>query len=195
MDPQYSYRMTLYFGRNASEIPPDRCSVIENDGFRFRFVMDCWFLAERGNSLRLDEDICSLPRRLLNEAGDDLLIDHMREIGDFVRNIWKEAGPDDPLSRITRIMFRVNLDFLLIGPRARATIPADEPAIDALERVKVCDEGCCPICLEEMTPESEQRMMPCKHVYHEECIVTWLKKCRLCPLCRFPLPTGTSKAA
>ncbi|KAI4320884.1 hypothetical protein MLD38_034320 [Melastoma candidum] len=198
MDRGYQYTVTLDVERNASEIPPDRHCVIEDDGVRFRFVRDCWFLVERGDSLRLSEDIRSLPRRLLDEAGDLLLMDEISQIDEFARGIWSGVGPDDLLSRVTHVMFRVNIDCLVINqPMDHQMTPADEAAIGALERVEAPDEGCeesagcCCICLEEMTSEAEKRMMPCKHVYHEDCIVAWLKKSHLCPLCRFPLPRAT----
>ncbi|GMJ02120.1 hypothetical protein HRI_003881200 [Hibiscus trionum] len=45
----------------------------------------------------------------------------------------------------------------------------------------------CPICLEELVVGGEAACMPCSHAFHELCIVTWLKKKKRCPCCRFDL--------
>lgn len=49
----------------------------------------------------------------------------------------------------------------------------------------------CVICLEEMAILSEAACMPCSHVYHQDCIVTWLERSNVCPLCRFQMPSTT----
>ncbi|XVE65512.1 hypothetical protein DITRI_Ditri08aG0005600 [Diplodiscus trichospermus] len=43
----------------------------------------------------------------------------------------------------------------------------------------------CPICLEELVVGSEAACMPCSHVFHCLCILTWLNKKKRCPCCRF----------
>lgn len=48
-------------------------------------------------------------------------------------------------------------------------------------------EGYCAICLEEILLECEASRLPCLHFYHERCILRWLEKSNLCPLCRFEL--------
>lgn len=73
--------------------------------------------------------------------------------------------------------------------RARHT---SEETIRGLEEVRV--EGlylkeACPVCLEGLSMGLEAMRMPCLHVYHESCIVEWLRKCNLCPLCRYEMPT------
>ena len=73
--------------------------------------------------------------------------------------------------------------------RARHT---SEESIQGLEEVRV--EGlylkeACPVCLEGLSMGLEAMRMPCLHVYHECCIVEWLRKCNLCPLCRNEMPT------
>ncbi|XP_030946029.1 E3 ubiquitin-protein ligase SGR9, amyloplastic-like [Quercus lobata] len=67
-----------------------------------------------------------------------------------------------------------------------------EESIQGLEEVRV--EGlylkeACPVCLEGLSMGLEAMRMPCLHVYHEGCIVEWLRKCNLCPLCRYEMPT------
>lgn len=51
----------------------------------------------------------------------------------------------------------------------------------------------CPICLEDFVPnETNIRELPCKHIYHLECIDPFLKtRSSLCPLCKTStLPQG-----
>lgn len=51
------------------------------------------------------------------------------------------------------------------------------------------DEGGkrCAICLEDFEPRQEVTVTPCKHMFHEECIVPWVKSNAGCPVCRFSL--------
>ncbi|KAK6249946.1 hypothetical protein QUC31_007420 [Theobroma cacao] len=63
---------------------------------------------------------------------------------------------------------------------------ASKGAIEALEKVKVEGfTGQCVICLEEILDGMKACGMPCSHVYHHDCIVSWLEKSNVCPLCRF----------
>ncbi|KAL6144998.1 hypothetical protein ACLB2K_055687 [Fragaria x ananassa] len=43
----------------------------------------------------------------------------------------------------------------------------------------------CAICLEDFEPKQEVMLTPCKHMFHEECIVPWVKSSGRCPVCRF----------
>jgi hypothetical protein len=84
------------------------------------------------------------------------------------------------------------LEQLVDTPQQRGI--SDEE-IAQLERVEV--EGECPVCQEEYTKvneagDSEAKMaeqirLPCKHVFHGECITKWLKVNGTCPVCRFSL--------
>nr|XP_048325900.1 RING-H2 finger protein ATL52-like [Ziziphus jujuba var. spinosa] len=47
--------------------------------------------------------------------------------------------------------------------------------------------GSCCICLEEMRGWKVLFGLPCKHVFHEDCILQWFHKSNSCPLCRTPL--------
>ncbi len=43
----------------------------------------------------------------------------------------------------------------------------------------------CSICQEKMETKKLHRELPCKHVFHPECIDGWLLKCNAtCPICR-----------
>ncbi|CAN1266111.1 E3 ubiquitin-protein ligase RING1-like [Linum perenne] len=45
----------------------------------------------------------------------------------------------------------------------------------------------CVICMEEIPIGGEAGRMGCKHLYHEDCILNWLRKTPSCPLCRFSI--------
>ncbi|KAH7536623.1 hypothetical protein FEM48_Zijuj03G0004300 [Ziziphus jujuba var. spinosa] len=58
--------------------------------------------------------------------------------------------------------------------------------------------GCCSICLEDFSSDEgihyhhdrdcdRLRRLPCRHVYHRNCVHEWLEKHTTCPLCRHPL--------
>lgn len=78
----------------------------------------------------------------------------------------------------------------LFKPVVRAT----DSSIKKLEDVIVGDRerGPCPVCLENFTVGSHVTRMPCSHTFHRTCILSWLNKSHVCPLCRFQLPSEYS---
>ncbi len=45
--------------------------------------------------------------------------------------------------------------------------------------------GTCNICYEEIDVKKLHRELPCQHVFHPECVDTWLLQCNAtCPICR-----------
>ncbi|CAM0874355.1 unnamed protein product [Alopecurus aequalis] len=73
--------------------------------------------------------------------------------------------------------------------------PASREAIAGL-RVPAAGETreeCCAVCLEDLDEDGgdvELRTMPCSHSFHQRCIFRWLRVSRVCPCCRFPLPSA-----
>ena len=47
----------------------------------------------------------------------------------------------------------------------------------------------CSICYEEMRVGS-RHTLGCGHMYHKECLATWLRSAHTCPMCRAEIPVG-----
>ncbi|KAJ4704644.1 E3 ubiquitin-protein ligase RING1-like [Melia azedarach] len=72
--------------------------------------------------------------------------------------------------------------------------PAPKKAIESMPKVKIlpchlAKDTHCAVCREPFELNSEAREMPCKHIYHAQCIFPWLSMRNSCPLCRRELPT------
>jgi E3 ubiquitin-protein ligase RNF115/126 len=90
---------------------------------------------------------------------------------------------------------------LLLSNDRQGPPPASRSAIDAMPVVRINNrhlrsETHCAVCKEKFELGIEVREMPCKHLYHSDCIVPWLVRHNSCPVCRKELPargpTGSS---
>jgi E3 ubiquitin-protein ligase RNF115/126 len=79
--------------------------------------------------------------------------------------------------------------------------PASQAAIDALEVMEIDDnmlsaEGGarCVVCVEDLSKGEKVTALPCRHFFHGECVVPWLKMHNTCPSCRGPVESSHIKA-
>jgi E3 ubiquitin-protein ligase RNF115/126 len=85
-------------------------------------------------------------------------------------------------------------------PNRYGNPPASKKVVEGLERIECNEEnikclrkdsGCdnsCSVCKDEFEVKQNLVYLPCKHIYHDECIMPWLKERNSCPTCRFELP-------
>ncbi|GAB2288632.1 hypothetical protein Dimus_022955 [Dionaea muscipula] len=71
--------------------------------------------------------------------------------------------------------------------------PASKAAIESMPTIEIVEshvdtESYCAVCKEPFELGSEAREMPCKHIYHSDCILPWLSIRNSCPVCRHELP-------
>ena len=75
--------------------------------------------------------------------------------------------------------------------------PASKDAVDKLEKFNLTEEkiksfgveNTCAVCKDEFVVGQLCLLMPCKHHFHQECLIPWLKERNSCPVCRLELPT------
>lgn len=71
----------------------------------------------------------------------------------------------------------------------RGPPPASKSSIDALPTVKISrkdvrSDSHCAVCKDKFEIGSHARKLPCKHIYHSDCIIPWLSQRSSCPVCR-----------
>ncbi|KAE8669696.1 E3 ubiquitin-protein ligase RING1 [Hibiscus syriacus] len=80
-------------------------------------------------------------------------------------------------------------------PNRYGTPPASKSAMDALPSVKITKNHLnsefnqCAVCMDEFEEGTQAMQMPCKHLYHKDCLFPWLELHNSCPVCRHELPT------
>ncbi|XP_072960014.1 E3 ubiquitin-protein ligase RDUF2-like [Typha angustifolia] len=76
--------------------------------------------------------------------------------------------------------------------------PASKAAIESMPTIQIAAchigmESHCAVCKEAFELGSEAREMPCKHIYHQDCILPWLSLRNSCPVCRHEMPTDAGR--
>ncbi|KAJ8572593.1 hypothetical protein K7X08_009104 [Anisodus acutangulus] len=111
------------------------------------------------------------------------------------RVILQFIGPDDqrirPVSPHENTFSLPSIEELTQNDRPGPP-PAPASAIDALPRIvltpnHLVNDSVCPVCKDEFEVGIEVNELPCKHFYHSECIVPWLRMHNTCPVCRYQL--------
>jgi hypothetical protein len=81
-------------------------------------------------------------------------------------------------------------------PNIYGTPPASGKSIKELKKDKIIESNIekyekieCSVCKENYKLEDTISIMPCHHVFHNECLLPWLKQHNSCPVCRYELPT------
>ncbi|KAI0843206.1 hypothetical protein F5Y06DRAFT_83245 [Hypoxylon sp. FL0890] len=89
---------------------------------------------------------------------------------------------------------RIITNLMEANPQSNAPPPASEETIAKLPKRNLDEamlgpelKGECTICIDDMKLGDEVVVLPCKHWFHEQCVVLWLKQHNTCPICRAPI--------
>lgn len=135
-----------------------------------------------------EEGDAARDRRAFEFYYDDGSGSGLRPLPDSVSEILMGSGFERLLEQLSQIEASGN------GIGRSGNPPASKSAIESLPRVEISDchtkaEANCAVCTEVFEAGIEGREMPCKHIFHGDCIVPWLSIRNSCPVCRFELPS------
>uniref|UniRef100_A0A1J3H218 RING-type E3 ubiquitin transferase n=1 Tax=Noccaea caerulescens TaxID=107243 RepID=A0A1J3H218_NOCCA len=94
---------------------------------------------------------------------------------------------DDVLKHLTKVTYNPAPKSLLLRNLSlyyRNKTTRSENSSKARDLSGEEEEKRCSVCLEDFEPKETVMLTPCKHMFHQECIVPWLKSKGQCPLCR-----------
>jgi len=94
------------------------------------------------------------------------------------KGLWSDAN-----TAITTNELLAASGLVLVQEEGRPGMSRD--ARDELRVVTVLEDDTCVICQELMPAGSKAKAMPCGHKFHDDCLITWVKKSNSCPSCRF----------
>lgn len=99
--------------------------------------------------------------------------------------------------RLNRFLFNPSFLHQLLQQLANPNTGVDERELSKLEtinykkpkEVKTGEEDKCTICITEFNDGEELRILPCKHIFHPQCVDTWLVQNSHCPVCKLDVNT------
>ncbi|XP_019054452.1 PREDICTED: probable E3 ubiquitin-protein ligase RHC1A [Nelumbo nucifera] len=185
-------------------------SIVDHDQ-RFRLIEDLMVRQRLAGRYR---ELDRLRSRMVPEHGMGLRAGAWLIFnGQMPFRIPENGLMDLPLNRGTGVgLRRANTGDYFIGPGLDELIeqlsagdrqgppPASQSSIDAMPTITITNKHLrtdlhCPVCKDRFELGSEARQMPCKHIYHNDCIVPWLVQHNTCPVCRHELPPQGSSSA
>ncbi|XP_044728976.1 E3 ubiquitin-protein ligase RNF181-like [Chrysoperla carnea] len=112
--------------------------------------------------------------------------DYFQEMG------WQELADGETPNHflhMARLLRDYNM-FEELGQNQRLAPPASKQVVENLPNKVISNkDATCPVCLKSHEINDTVKELPCKHLYHPECIMPWLAKTNSCPLCRYEFPT------
>lgn len=120
-----------------------------------------------------------------------------------------DGQQDIPLEALSELeaelLARVIEESAAAGPTSHSAPPASKYIVARLPREQLTAERlvelansstdglqCC-VCQSSITVGEDLLALPCKHVYHPDCLEPWLSATNSCPVCRHELPTDCGR--
>mmetsp|Transcript_44946 Transcript_44946/g.92963 ORF Transcript_44946/g.92963 Transcript_44946/m.92963 type:complete len:243 (+) Transcript_44946:63-791(+) len=106
-----------------------------------------------------------------------------RSIRGMLSELQKATDATAVLFEVFREIYEDLLEQMASALKPRETLSCESVESLHCRSATGCEDDCA-ICLGELKVGDEVIELPCGHVYHRECVGTWLTKCsKCCPLC------------
>ena len=120
---------------------------------------------------------------------DDGASSSLRSLPASISEFLMSSGVERLLEQLTQFDFPGGGD----EARRRGNPPASKVAVESMPTIAIADthlciEAHCAVCMEPFQLGLFVREMPCKHIYHQDCILPWLSLRNSCPVCRLEMP-------
>ena len=69
----------------------------------------------------------------------------------------------------------------------------DEFQYKHILKYSVIKEDKCAICIQKFKGVDIIKEFPCKHIFHKTCILKWIKRSNICPLCKYDISNDVMK--
>jgi len=117
------------------------------------------------------------------------------------------TNPNNPLVQLVTNLINLEyendeieniLNYIMSNDNNRyGSPPASQSEIKKLNKYTLTEEklnnfgteNTCSVCKEDFVIGNKMMDLPCKHYFHEECLMPWLNQHDSCPICRFELKT------
>lgn len=93
----------------------------------------------------------------------------------------------DPIQEIAD--FLMARDENRYGPPPTSKKFLNKLPIKKMKKEDVKEENDCAVCKDKFIEGDNIIEIPCKHIFHPDCIKPWLEEHCSCPVCRYKLPT------
>ena len=107
----------------------------------------------------------------------------------FLELMDSPFSQNDAESPLFDVLFQDAL--LLLSPKPLPTKPRPLPSVHVtpslLSALDPNGVVFCAVCKDQIALDAEAKQLPCKHLYHADCITPWLELHASCPLCRLRL--------
>ena len=77
--------------------------------------------------------------------------------------------------------------------RNRFILELDEFQYKHVKKYSTIKEDKCAICLQKYKGVDIIKEFPCKHIFHKNCILKWIKNYNKCPLCKYDITNDVNK--
>jgi E3 ubiquitin-protein ligase RNF115/126 len=125
------------------------------------------------------------PLRSSGDAGEaDSSFDAL--IHQLMQNDPNRYGPPPASKESLSLLPEVLITDVLIQQRGTRHQGVDEFGYQ-IDQNKTMLE--CSVCQEELETNNLAIELPCGHLFHKQCILSWLEAHNNCPVCRLELPT------